>query len=84
MSVHSSRGAKWQAIRQAVLDRDGGICHYDGAIATTVDHLIPKSKGGTDHMENLVACCQPCNARKGAKLLLRETWLNPRHFPNGL
>lgn len=84
MSQHSSRGAKWQALRQAVLERDGGVCHYCQGIATTADHLIPKSKGGVDHMENLVASCLPCNARKGANLLTRITWLNPRHFPNGL
>lgn len=84
MSQHSSRGAVWEALRQAVLERDQGICHYCQGIATTADHIIPKSKGGEDRMDNLVASCRPCNARKGAKLLLRKNWLNPRHFPNGL
>lgn len=84
MSQHSSRGAKWEALRKAVLERDAYICHYDQAMATTVDHLIPKSQGGEDTMDNLVACCVRCNARKGAKRLLRESWLNPRHFPDGL
>lgn len=84
MSQHSSRGAAWEALRIAVLERDGYICAYDGAIATTVDHIIPKAKGGEDRMDNLVACCSPCNARKGAKRLVRVSWLNPRHFPNGL
>lgn len=84
MSQHSSRGASWEALRTRVLERDEYICAYCQGMATTADHVLAKSQGGTDTMENLVASCLPCNARKGAKRLLRNTWLNPRHFPNGL
>ena len=35
----------------------------------TVDHIIPKDKGGGDSWENLVAACIPCNTKKGNKLL---------------
>src|SRR5207248_11360067 len=34
--------------------------------AFEVDHQIPRSKGGSDHIDNLVACCQKCNAFKGS------------------
>lgn len=33
----------------------------------TIDHLLPKSRGGTDALENLGLACNTCNARKGAK-----------------
>lgn len=51
--------------RQAVLRRDGHACAYCGARADTVDHVLPRSRGGGDGWINLVAACQPCNARKG-------------------
>ena len=78
MSKHSSRGRSWEALRQAVLERDNYTCVYDGAPATTVDHVIPKASGGTDDEDNLVASCLPCNARKGAKALVRQPWVNTR------
>lgn len=31
----------------------------------SIDHIVPRSKGGTDRKENLLMCCQPCNVRKG-------------------
>lgn len=84
MSQHSARGASWQALRRAVLERDNFTCVYDGAVATEADHIVPRSKGGEDSMENLVASCKPCNARRQAKTLERATWFNPRHLPDGL
>jgi len=52
--------------------RDHGLderssCEYCGADATGVDHLIPKSKGGTDEPENLVAACSKCNQHKATR-----------------
>ena len=48
-------------------------CTYCGCKLTwesaTVDHLVPRSKGGTDAMDNLVLACQPCNLRKADRLL---------------
>lgn len=58
-------GAKWQRLSAAVLRRDHHICRYCGGHATTTDHIVPKSKGGTDTWENLVACCRSCNGSKG-------------------
>lgn len=84
MSVHSSRGPKWEALRQAVLERDAYTCLYCGGIATTVDHVVPKAMGGEDREDNCVASCSPCNLRKGSKLLERRNWFNPRHLPDGV
>lgn len=42
----------------------GQPCHYCGTPADTVDHLIPKSQGGTDDPTNLVPACRPCNSAK--------------------
>lgn len=79
MSQHSSRGADWERRRQRILKRDQYLCqHCRVAQATTVDHIIPKASGGTDDDANLLASCAPCNQRKGAKTLTRQTWVNPR------
>lgn len=32
----------------------------------TVDHIIPKARGGTNHIKNLIAACYPCNHRRGS------------------
>jgi 5-methylcytosine-specific restriction endonuclease McrA len=49
------------------LKRDGHKCAYCGRadLPLTLDHVIPRSKGGDDSWENLVAACLPCNNRKG-------------------
>ena len=55
--------------RRAIFMRDGHRCQYCGATAENIDHVIPRSRGGEHVWENVVAACQPCNARKGDKLL---------------
>jgi len=65
-------GATWAALSAAVLERDGHTCRYCGRPATTADHVIPKAKGGTDEMSNLVAACRSCNSGKGARILTRR------------
>jgi hypothetical protein len=57
---------EWKKQRQRVLKRDGYICAYCGQDATEVDHVIPRARGGGHDLDNLVACCKPCNSRKGA------------------
>ena len=53
--------------------RDGGECQYCSKKVTiaksTVDHVIPKSKGGKHEWKNIVLSCAPCNQKKGARLL---------------
>ena len=53
--------------RKNVLRRDGHRCQYCGKsdLTLTVDHIIPKARGGNDAWENLVAACVSCNNRKG-------------------
>lgn len=44
-------------------------CRYCGiGEAETVDHVIPKAKGGKNTERNMVGCCIPCNSRKGSLL----------------
>ncbi len=55
--------------RRAVFARDDWTCQYCGARSNlTVDHVIPRSKGGGSSWENIVASCAPCNLRKGNAL----------------
>ncbi len=57
--------------RKNILKRDGHVCQYCDSKTNfmTVDHIVPKDKGGGDSWENLVAACIPCNTKKGNKLL---------------
>ena len=55
--------------RRAVFARDSWTCQYCGSRSNlTVDHVIPRSKGGSSSWENIVASCAPCNRRKGDRL----------------
>ena len=56
--------------RRAVFARDRWTCQYCGHERgnLTVDHVIPRSKGGASTWENIVTCCAPCNRRKGDRL----------------
>jgi len=67
--------------RRAVFARDGWECQYCGARANlTVDHVIPRSKGGDSGWENIVASCAPCNRRKGDRLP-HQVDMHPRVKP---
>ena len=71
--------------RRGVLRRDSNRCAYCSKSATTIDHVQPKSRGGTDSWENLVACCLRCNNKKGDKTLAEIGWtlsVTPR-MPHG-
>ena len=56
--------------KRNVLVRDRFICMYCGKKSRnlTVDHIIPKSRGGKSDFDNCVACCKPCNNKKGRHL----------------
>lgn len=60
--------------RAALMHRDGHRCGYCNAKATTVDHVVPRSRGGAHNWENCVASCAPCNHRKADKLLSELGW----------
>ncbi|MDQ3305050.1 MAG: HNH endonuclease [Actinomycetota bacterium] len=55
--------------RRAVFARDGSRCQYCSAPAESIDHVIPRSRGGQHVWENVVAACRPCNARKRDRML---------------
>lgn len=50
--------------RRAVFIRDGHSCQYCGAPADSIDHVIPRSRGGRNAWDNVAAACRPCNLRK--------------------
>lgn len=60
--------------RSALMQRDHHRCVYCGDRAETVDHVIPRSKGGTHSWENCVASCRKCNHRKADRLLAELGW----------
>lgn len=60
---------RWTAIRVLILQRDKYSCAYCGQKAKTVDHIVPRSKGGGERASNLVACCTRCNLRKNNRSL---------------
>jgi 5-methylcytosine-specific restriction endonuclease McrA len=61
--------------RQAVLLRDRYECAYCvERWADTVDHIVPRARGGPRQWRNLVAACTQCNQRKGDRLLGELGW----------
>jgi len=58
--------------RKNLLLRDRNTCQFCGQVFSsgelTLDHVIPRSQGGKSAWENLVACCHPCNNRKGDRI----------------
>jgi hypothetical protein len=56
-------GPAWS--RKGVIARDHGLCGYCGGPAGTVDHIMPRSRGGKDSWRNTAAACDRCNQRKG-------------------
>lgn len=72
--------------RKNILRRDRFECQYCGSSRRlTVDHVLPKSRGGRDRWDNLVAACVSCNNRKGnrtpeeAHMRLRRTPFRPSY-----
>jgi len=55
--------------RKNILLRDRSTCQFCGRVLAatelTLDHVVPRSRGGHTDWDNLVACCHPCNNRKG-------------------
>jgi 5-methylcytosine-specific restriction endonuclease McrA len=60
--------------RKNILLRDRNTCQYCATVLAsgelTLDHVIPRSRGGLSTWENLVACCHSCNRMKGNQLLV--------------
>lgn len=60
--------------RRGVLRRDEFRCCYCTRTASTIDHVLPRSRGGADSWENLVACCLSCNNTKGDRTPAEMGW----------
>lgn len=63
--------------RAALLLRDDHRCVYCGAKAETIDHVVPRSRGGPHSWENCVASCRRCNHRKADRMLRELGWRLP-------
>jgi 5-methylcytosine-specific restriction endonuclease McrA len=68
--------------RREVFIRDHHTCQYCGHRGgdLTIDHVIPRSRGGLHVWENVVSACRPCNHRKGGKSIA-EAHMNLRVQP---
>lgn len=77
-----SRGVKLS--RKSLFLRDKGRCQYCDKRLTlgscTIDHVMPKSRGGGHSWGNVVLCCSKCNQRKGSRLL-KETGMSLEKAP---
>ncbi len=64
-------GGQWSEIRSYVFERDDYTCAYCGlrGVKLECDHVVPVSRGGSNHTDNLVTSCFRCNRDKGTKLL---------------
>jgi 5-methylcytosine-specific restriction endonuclease McrA len=64
--VRVPRAVKRKISRKALFARDGHKCVYCGSTGKlTLDHVLPRSRGGDSVWENVVSSCAPCNLRKG-------------------
>ncbi len=69
-------GRKVPRLRQLVVDYYGSVCWLCGGPITdtvSVDHVIPRSKGGTDDLHNLRPAHKLCNIRRGNRMEVRRT-----------
>ena len=62
--VNAPRRRSVPVSRRAVFARDEYRCQYCGDRADSIDHVVPRSRGGLDVWDNLAAACRPCNTRK--------------------
>jgi 5-methylcytosine-specific restriction endonuclease McrA len=60
--------------RRGVFLRDGGRCVYCEAPATSLDHVVPRSRGGGHSWENVVSCCRRCNHVKADRTVAELGW----------
>lgn len=67
--------------RRTLFARDNHTCQYCGATdQLTIDHVVPRAKGGKTEWTNVVAACAPCNRRKADRLPI-QAGMKPRIKP---
>ena len=78
--VRVPRAVQRKISRRALFARDGWRCVYCGSASgrLTLDHVVPRSRGGDSVWENVVTSCAPCNLRKGNRLLHEVAMELPR------
>ena len=70
--------------RRAVFARDGGRCVYCGNAASSIDHVVPRSRGGRHEWSNVVSACRRCNHVKADRAVSELGWrLRPPQEPAG-
>ena len=73
LKKHANRAYSKRCVfsRKGIVKRDKSTCLYCGkklsAAEVTIDHVVPKSIGGTTSFTNCVVCCGPCNNKKANK-----------------
>ena len=76
-----SKASAKRKFRRSIKYGWGGLCAYCRSNrATTLDHVKPKSKGGSSLRSNLIPCCKSCNHSKGSESWL--VWFERQHFFN--
>ena len=78
LATTSSAEAK-RIWRRKIRERWGNKCAYCGSEENiTLDHIVPRSKGGVDYTHNVLACCESCNRDKGHTPLME--WYQNQEF----
>ncbi len=65
-------------IKRIVLSKTNGVCAHCGKLITfekaTIEHYVPKYRGGADDERNLLPLCKNCNKQKGSKIVIAEEY----------
>lgn len=75
-------GMDANASRSAILVRDNWICAYCDKYGDTIDHIVPKSRGGLNTWGNLCVSCHPCNEQKANHTPQEMDWDVPEISEN--
>lgn len=67
--------------RRAILARDRHTCAYCAGPADTIDHIVPRSRGGRHEWGNVTAACRDCNGRKADRTPAQMGWPTPNAGP---
>ena len=72
-----NKGLRNKSLKEKILEKQGNCCHYCGkkleADEITIDHLLPRSRGGKTDKSNLAICCGKCNSEKSS-MTEQEYW----------
>jgi 5-methylcytosine-specific restriction endonuclease McrA len=79
--AHVPRPDRRRVSRRTIMARDGFRCQYCGSTRhLTIDHVVPRSRGGLNSWDNVITSCAACNVQKGASLL-SEVDMAPSRMP---